>query len=219
MKILVLVMSCELDDYPTLIKKQQETWDSIPHSQVETIYFYSSFKTDLKGNRLDIDIPEGPGYFYNKTMIAFEKMLMEKWDYVFKTDNSAYVNKEALVKAVENKPRQSFYGGHFYRTTYDKSDPFLWGEGMFLSRDVVQYLVREYKSSIVLRSGVEDVHIGMLLKGLFPWDTSLMIPQYHTSKHLYITHVYRCKNDQTGDLKDTLFAMDSIHKFLHPELS
>jgi hypothetical protein len=211
-------MSCEIEEYPQLIKKQQETWDSIETPGVSTVYYYSSYKTTLTGNRLDIDIPEGPGYFYNKTMIAFEKMLMDPWDYIFKTDNSAYVNKAELINVVENKPREKYYGGHLYETTYVKSDPFLWGEGMFFSRDVVQYLVREYKSSTIGRSGVEDVHIGMILNEEFPWDTSLTIPKY-SQLPVPVSHVYRCKNDQTNNTRDTLSAMESIHQFLHPELA
>jgi hypothetical protein len=216
-------MSSDLNEYPILVAKQRETWDSIYTPDVSTVYYYAGTKTKLVRQRLNIDVKEGHGYFYYKTIFAFKEMLNQDWDYIFKTDNSAYVNKAALVKALENKPRKDYYGGHLYQTSYVKSDPFLWGEGMALSRDVVQYLVDEYDFSSVGRSGVEDVHIGMILKTPFnkeiTWDPTLTIPEYYKLQEIPINHVYRCKNEQTGDLQSQLFAMDSIHKFLHPELT
>jgi hypothetical protein len=214
MKVVILVMSSELERYPELVLKQQTTWDADHHQEIETIFYYSSYKTDLVGNKLHVDIPELLGYFYNKTMIAFEKLLMYKWDYIFKTDNSTYINKEVLLEILRNKPRENYYGGHLYQTTYAKTAPFLWGEGFALSRDVVQYLVKEYKGSAILRSGVEDVHIGMVLKDKFEWDTSLTIQSYHPSKSITPGHVYRCRNDLPTGIKftDDLLTMQVIHE-------
>ena len=216
-------MSCDIDQYPVLVAKQRETWDSIHVPGVETVYFYAGNKTKLVRQRLNIDVKEGPGYFYYKTILAFKEMLSQNWDYVFKTDNSAYINKAELVKVLENKPRKNYYGGHLYQTSYVKSYPFLWGEGMVLSRDVVQGLVKEYETTLIGRSGGEDVHIGMILKEPFnshvTWDTTLTIPEYHKLQELPVSHVYRCKNDETGDLQSQLLAMDNIHRFLHPELT
>jgi hypothetical protein len=216
-------MSCDLNEYPILVAKQRETWDSIYTPDVSTVYYYAGTKTKLVRQRLNVDVKEGHGYFYYKTILAFKEMLNQDWDYIFKTDNSAYINKEALVKALENKPRENYYGGHLYNTSYVKSYPFFWGEGVAFSRDVVQYLVDEHDFSSVGRSGVEDVHIGMILANTFNktinWDPTLRIHEYHKLQEIPISHVYRCKNDETGDLKSQLFAMDIIHQFLHPELT
>lgn len=213
MKVVILVMSSELERYPELVLAQQNTWDADHHKEAETIFYYSSYKTALVGNKLHVDIPELHGYFYNKTMIAFEVLLKYKWDYIFKTDNSAYIDKERLVELLRDKPRENYYGGHFYKTTYAKTAPFLWGEGMALSRDVVQYLVKDFKSNNTLRSGVEDVHIGMVLKDKFPWDTSLLIQSYHPSKVITPGHAYRCRNDSEEGVKftDDILTMEIIH--------
>lgn len=219
MKILILVMSSTVGHYPKLIQKQRETWDSAPHPNTETIYYYAGPFTELIGDRLMVDVKEGHGYFYIKTMLAFEYLLNTEWDYILKTDNSAYIDKEELVKVLEDKPRSGFYGGHLYQT-YTKSDPFLWGEGVIFSRDVIQYLVNEYSFSSIGRSGVEDVHIGMILQTPFNkavnWDTSLTIYEYYKAPHLR-GHIYRCKNeDSKQDLIDQLQAMDKLHLTLHP---
>ncbi len=222
MKILVLVMSCDIKEYPKLIAKQKETWDSIHHPHVHTIYYYSSHTTKLVKQRLNIDIEEGHGYFYIKTMLAFEKLLELDWTYLFKTDNSAYVNKEVLYETMGPRPKKNYYGGHLYQTTYTGTDPFLWGEGIMLSRDIVEYLVSEYRKSKIIRSGVEDVHIGMILKEKewfgkdhFKWDTSLTIPSFYPYKEVIKSHVYRCKNDEDKDnVQDQLLAMQTIHNYI-----
>lgn len=215
-------MSCELGDYPALIQKQRKTWDSITRLEVQTIYYYAGITTQLIENKLFIDTKEGTGYFYIKTMLAFKYLLDLEWDYIFKTDNSAYIDKAELVRILKDKPRENYYGGHLYKTEYMKQDPFLWGEGLALSRDVVKYLVDHYDFDSVGRSGVEDVHIGMILKEPFnkeiPWDTSLKVHEYHKTP-LKANHVYRCKNDEfPADIESQLKAMDDIHAFIHPEL-
>lgn len=211
-------MSCEIDDYPTIKQKQRDTWDSITRMDVDTIYYYSGTTTELVGDRLTLNIGEGHGYFYMKTILAFKYMLMadKDWDYIFKTDNSAYVHKKELVRVLASKPRKQYYGGHLYKTTYMEADPFLWGEGLALSRDVVEYIVEQYEHTTIGRSGSEDVHIGMVLNGIFPWDTSLTICEYHRHP-LVLTHTYRCKKEGSEQgLQDQLNAMDAIHEFLYP---
>lgn len=204
-------MSCGVEDYPKLVQQQRDTWDSVPNSETQTIYYYAGYKTELIGDRLIIDTREGHGYFYIKTMKAFEHLLTMEWDYIFKTDNSAYVYKQELVKVLEDKPRGSFYGGHYYKTQSALSPPFLWGEGMAFSRDVVKYLVDDYKTSQVPRYGVEDVHIGMILQDRFPWNTSMMIHEYHKESFM-INHVYRCKDNRLGcSLEQQLEAMRDLH--------
>lgn len=204
-------MSCGVEDYPQLIQMQRDTWDSIPNPETETIYYYAGHNTELLGNRLIIDTAEGHGHFYIKTMKAFEFLLSQEWDYIFKTDNSAYVYKKELIKALEDKPRNSFYGGHYYKTLSSLSPPFLWGEGMAFSRDVVEYLVEDYKSAPTARYGVEDVHIGMILQDKFPWNTTMMIHEYHKTSFM-INHVYRCKDNRLGcSLEQQLDAMRDLH--------
>lgn len=218
MRVVILVMSCAEGYYPELCQKQRETWDSINHPDTETIFYYAGHTTELLNDRLMIESREGHGYFYIKTMLAFKFLLEMEWDYIFKTDNSAYVFKDQLVKVLKDKPRSKYYGGHLYQTTYMKTDPFLWGEGVALSRDVVKYLVDDYESSKMLRSGVEDVHIGMILNGKFPWDTSMTIQEFYKQPTIVPGHVYRCKNDDSKqELDDQIIAMQKLHEIFQCE--
>jgi len=215
MKLIVLVMSCEVDRYPELVKKQQETWDSLPHDHVQTIYYYSGTTPELIGDRLTVAIEEGEGYFYIKTLEAFKYLLTKDWDYIFKTDNSSYINKDQLYQVLYSKPRTQFYGGHVYLPNYTKAEPFMWGEGFALSRDVVQHLVNIYDVDTYTKLGVEDVHIGLLLKDL-EWDVTMLIHRFYGNKDFKVSHAYRCKNDCVGAIKfdDEIKAMETIHKYI-----
>lgn len=218
MKVLILVMSSEVGDYPKLVQKQKETWDSIKHPNVTTIYYYASSVTQLWDNRLDIQIDEGTGNYYKKTMEAFKEVLKLDWDYIFKTDNSAYINKKQLYTLLLSKPKGRYIGGHLYTPRYHAAMPFLWGEGFVLSRDVVSYLVSDYRICPLIRSGVEDVHISLILKPDYKWDTSLFITSFYPNKKVkYSQHIYRCKNDEPGAIKfeDELKAMSIIHDALY----
>ena len=42
MKILILVLSCLDKPFDLLMKRQQETWDSIPNENIKTIYYYGN---------------------------------------------------------------------------------------------------------------------------------------------------------------------------------
>lgn len=219
MKVLILVMSCNVEPYPILVQKQRETWDSINHPNTETIYYYAGQTTELIGDRLILDTKEGQGYFYIKTMLAFKFLLKLDWDYIFKTDNSSYINKDVLVDLLKHKSKRKYYGGHLYQTNYNKSDPFLWGEGIALSRDVVKMLVNDYDNSTVMRSGVEDVHMGIVLHEQFNWDTSLTIQSYWSNYPVTQSHAYRCKNDAAPtSLQDQLTAMENLHMMFYPTI-
>jgi len=218
MRILALVMSSKTQQYPELVKCQKETWDSIVHPKVNTIYYYSGEENSKFANEWVLKIPEGHGYFYEKTMLAFKEALkLPWWDYIFKTDNSAYVHKAELVRLIKGKQQSKYFGGHLYLTQKTTGDSFLWGEGFTLSRDLVKYLVKEFDENTEPRHGVEDVYIGAILKNKIQWDTSMMIHEYWRSKKLPLCHVYRCKNDNDplNHFDDVIKAMRLIHKQLH----
>jgi hypothetical protein len=222
MKILIMVMSCEVDRYPELVQCQKETWDSIDHPDTTTIYFYASEEDSKIGNRWNIPVKEGYGSFHLKTITAFQRALeLPDWDYIFKTDNSAYVHKEQLVRALKDKHRTKFYGGHVYphkMALMRLADPFMWGEGFAVSRDVAEHLVQEFNLTTQKCVGVEDVCIGMTLNHKCVWDGTMLLHDYWKDQEIPTDkHLYRCKNDG-GDpersFDDTIQAMKLIHNHL-----
>lgn len=222
MKILLLVQSCELARYPELIQVQKETWDSVSHPDINTIFYYPHpTKTGLIGKDLYF---EGEPHWmnnYQNMMKAFTRILKMEWDILFKTDNTAYINKDQLVKVLKDKPLYNFYGGQLY----DGPNPnpvkeFIWGEGMGLSRNLVQKLVDIYAMDPDAKRGAEDVHIGYIFKDKFPWDTTMPVFEYYKATGpVPKTHVYRCKKDDKDwvPFDDEIKAMRDIHKQLTHE--
>lgn len=221
MEVLILVQSIEKDGYRDLVRTQKETWDSVQHSQVRTVFYYPD--PDHEGfNGQDLYIMANRDYYlmFNHFIKAISMCLKYEWDFLFKTDNSSYVNKQELVDLLLSKPRQKYYGGQAYQgpPSPDCYWPFLWGEGYALSRDVAERLVEFFEYCPGIYYGAEDMMLGRALYNQFPWDESLPVYQYWvankrvTKKH----HVYRCRKDSIEhDFVETVKAMHHVHHVLN----
>lgn len=221
MKVLVLVQSIDKDGYRELIQTQKETWDAIPHSQVKTVfYFPDPHKEGWFGQ--DLYVRSNTHYYlmFNHAIEAMRRCLEYEWDYLFKTDNSTYVCKHELVKILQNKPREHYFGGQPYEgpPSPDCNWPFMWGEGIALSRDLVEFLVEFYGTRVpACYYGAEDMFIGRCLMDMPAWDKSLLIYQYWIAKGKVIKshHVYRCRKDGAEhDFDSTIKSMHHIHHVL-----
>lgn len=183
MNVLVLVQSTEKQIYNDLLKAQQETWDSVDHPNITVIYYKASDKADiLEGNTLYINNPD----ILHKMFSTFAKSLRHlrkmDWDYIVKTDNSAYINKQKLYELLLTKPRENYYGGALIKVEINKEGHsrydqyFMWGECFIMSRDVAMRVVESFNKA-PLKSGPfpEDIVVGIILTNKCVWDSTLEI--------------------------------------------
>lgn len=225
MKILILVQSIEKSRYPEVIKYQKSTWDSIEVSNMKTIFYYQDPNKDgLIGQDLFIKSNMNPNFMFNVFIEALRRSLEYEWDFIFRTDNSTYINKPLLAEILNTKPTSAYYGGKTYTATKVSISqtrlPFLWGEGITLSRDVVKFLVLTYGDIYPpMYYGPDDLQLGKVLHNVVEPDTSFPICEYYKeNEDLPVCPVYRCKNDK--DLKafdDTINAFINIHKHITGE--
>lgn len=221
MKVLVLVQSIDKDGYRELIQTQKETWDAIPHSQVKTVfYFPDPHKEGWFGQ--DLYVRSNTHYYlmFNHAIEAMRRCLEYEWEYLFKTDNSTYVCKHELVKNLTDKPRTKYFGGQIFEGAISEITwSFMWGEGIILSRDLVEYLVELFTYLPAIWYGAEDVYIGraFTLRNDFEWDTTQIVYQYWKMNAVVNakTHIYRCRQDTVEhDFDSTIKSMRHIHHVL-----
>lgn len=215
MKVLILVQSIDEGRYSELIQTQKETWNSVNHPQVQTLFYMPhETKHGIEDETIYIRENKHWGLMYVHFMRACVQALKYEWDYIFKTDNSAYINKPELIKALESKPRQKFYGGHPFSSP-EIINNFLWGEGVALSRDVVEDLIQSFVMKPYEKLGADDTILGFKLKDKFPWDETMKIHVYDKSP-VPFCHTYRCANDKEDAVKfdDEIKNMRAIHQQL-----
>jgi len=177
MRILVLVQSTEKEVYADLLRTQMETWDMIPHPNIEVIYYMASSKPDnLNGNVLSITNTDHITKVFSTFMKSVRHCLNKEWDYILKTDNSVYLVKEKLYELLNSKPREKYYGGVPIVVLAQRDDgfnlpiSFMWGEGFIISRDIAIYLVDMFNKAPLKGILSEDIVIGQLLNGYCSWD-------------------------------------------------
>lgn len=219
MKVLILVQSIEIKEYPELIKKQKETWDSIEVPDMKTIFYYQDPEKDaLIGQDMYIKSNTSMYFMFNTFIEALKRSLQFEWDFVFRTDNSTYVYKPLLKEILDEIEPKAYYAGSSYTGKVSKKISrfsFKWGEGIVLSRDLVEFLVNVYGNIIPsIYFGADDVQLGKALyKVVEPKD--LLVSIYNKDEPMIINHVYRCKPLYGGiSLDNQKEIMDTIHNFL-----
>jgi len=160
MKVLISVLSLNKEPYIGLEKTIRETWASESREDVEVIYYYGdSNEIKLIGDRLFLDSSEGLMGIGYKTLKMYEYVLENfTFDYIFRTNSSSYVNIEKLLDFIENKPKEKFYSGVIGK--YGGFN-FASGSGYFISKDLVDLVVRERNKWD--HNLIDDVSLGKLM--------------------------------------------------------
>ena len=237
MKILILVQSIDLPNkqhYAKLRKAQEDTWDSIPHPDVDVIYYTPGLIADkLEGNKLHITCPTHWTYMFFNLAKAMRHMLKhdQSWDYIFKADNSVYIDKARLHEILLNKPREKYFGGMIFKFKgpNDPRPDFMWGDGYALSRDMVAYIVDKYNKAPFKGKQEDDVVVAHLMTDVANWDTTLeiCIPGMQNGRVDPNYHAYRTRMDHTRQspasttyveineiIENDIIMMHAIHKII-----
>jgi hypothetical protein len=175
MKILILVLSEKREGYYVAMERAiRKTWgpkclenDSI----VDVLYTYGQWDREIKGDvmhnedQLHINYPEGYFTTSGKHIKTLEYVYNNyEFDYVFRTNLSAYIHPENLVKHAETLPNENVYHGLILDHHPDKKEAkIISGAGFFLSRDVVKLMI-DNKDQIVFKK-TDDVAQADFLHG------------------------------------------------------
>ena len=197
MKVLIMVLSCQDSPFDEIRKGQMETWDSIHHPDVETIYYFGNGNNKMNGKNLSLNVSDRYYEMHWKFKLALDYVWDMDWDYIFRTNTSTYVNKERLYNYI--KKNTPDYSGN-------SNGSYLTGNAIILSR----------KSALILKDNLvevtknqfpdEDIVIGDTLKA------SNILPVHEELLSLYNFKLntfeegcccYRCKGDNrpSDDIK------------------
>jgi hypothetical protein len=157
---LVLVLATHARPYPRLVKTIKRTWASVPAPGVEILFYYGGRSLKADGPDLQLPVPDDLPNVGRKTIAAFEHVLASRdFDLIFRTNCSSYVDLPNLQEFVRaRRPDRGFYCG---TVEGHEQIPFASGSGYFLSRDLMELVVREKKSWN--HALLDDVALGELL--------------------------------------------------------
>jgi len=184
-------MSSKVRHYPVLEKAQRDTWDSVNVPNIQTVYYMANNKTLMKNDILYIQGKEDHSHFYTRTRLAIDYILQYNWDYVFKTDNSAFIDKNELVKVVSKLPQHKVYAGKPFHdsSVVPVNNNFMWGEGYLLSRDMAKIVARSPND----KGMAEDYTVSTILNQV---TKGIELPFYNYFKddndNIPKVHLYRC---------------------------
>lgn len=206
MKILILVLSCLHEPFYSLMKKQQDTWDSIDCEDIETIYYYGGGggfkKINDKSYEFGADCSDSYKMMHYKFYLLLKEIINDDWDYIFRTNSSSYINKKNLLKFAETLPKKKCYCGI-------NAGDYASGSGMFLSRDVVNIILNSNYS--INEEEYEDVYIGSVLRsnGIYVTDGAKRSDLDNNDFGDEYTYHYRCKSN-TDDRSIDLIRFDNL---------
>lgn len=120
----------------------------------------------LKGDRLFVPVKDGHrAYTLHKVLYDMKYCLENfEFDYYVRPHTGSYIKLKELQKKLESCPRKKFYSG----CVGDHYGPFVSGSFFVMSRDVIEYIVKDLKktmSEIINKENrsLDDVALGYII--------------------------------------------------------
>lgn len=140
-KTAVLVLTHKSHPFDFMEQCIRETWGSVIHPSVKIWFYYGdSDNFEIQDNNIFCPYDEGYVNIGRKTICAFEYLLTTDFDYIFRPNSSSYVNIDKLYEFTQTLPTSLVYSGS--SIPYDTVGECCSGCGFFLSRDLVEMIVR-----------------------------------------------------------------------------
>jgi hypothetical protein len=174
-KILILVMSCQDEFFKQQVEKIKETWAKPilegKYPNMDFIVYeggYDNHSYDKENHILKVRCEDDLDNTFKKTYYAFSLMNSNvKYDYIFRTNTSTYVNVDLLDKFIQSlEDYNVVYTSELYSLVESNVPYPLYlygrGNGLILSKKVVNVLLKE-GISFLYEERVDDVAIGNVL--------------------------------------------------------
>lgn len=169
MKILIMVLSFTDEPYLSLMKAQQETWDSVEVGGVRTVYYYGGGKGWVNEKEYSADTDDLYYRMHWKFALALKEVWDWDWQILVRINSSGYLCKERLIEFVKDLPIEKLYCGYGSPDINDGGDLCISGAAILMSRDCAEILLYKLDGEMNCE---EDVLIGRVLRkdGIIPLD-------------------------------------------------
>lgn len=222
MNVIIGVLGATSEPFLTIIENGiRKTWGAIQHENVEVLYYYGRQQTNNpRADEIFCDVDDSFANIGYKNFLFFDYILKnKKFDYIFRTNVSSYVNIKKYLEFLNDKPKQNFFSGVIGN---HNGQPFASGAGYTLSRDLVELAVNkqnEYNHSF---GGSDDVGLATLLTSngitITPADRQIFEYPNDIVKNINLNYFhYRCKSihNMSTRHKTDVQMMHIIHQLLH----
>ena len=227
-----MVLSSEHDPYDKFMQAQQQTWDSVPHPFVDVVYYYCGGrginKNVMNGPKLNrsTELSVECSTDYYKMHWKFKKALdivnYGQYDYIFRTNASSYIDKQALYEYAKKLPKHRLYAGWLlgWLNKYVEFEGrkirelCISGAGIWFSFDSLGLLHRDIREDHNKKIE-DDVLFGriMLTHGIQPINIRQMISLTGVEDYIPGSYHYRLKtNDREKDIETMYWLHDKIRK-------
>lgn len=198
MKILILITATHEEPWDKLIQSGKDTWDSIKHPDVQTIYVYGGSapgrpviyngKEELVGQDYYAGVLDHYDFQHIRYKRAFDFFWEWEWDFMVCGSSSSYFDKKLLYEKCLTLPKDRIYMGI-------DGGGMASGCGRIQSRDVTDILRKQIEEK---KTHDEDGYMGLILQnngiGVTPGAERVQY-NYVTNKIKRCYH-YRCKNSE-----------------------
>lgn len=171
MKILILVLSYNSPPFDTLMRTQQETFDSVEVEGVRTVYYHGGISDNYPGcqhipvaiNSMQLGFKITDEYYRMAGKFQEALKFTQDWeyDYIFRSNSSSYISKPALVEFAKTLPIEKLYAGWTIVDSEDHGRLAVSGAGIWLSRDTAEILRNEIDENFEME---EDVYCSRILR-------------------------------------------------------
>lgn len=206
MRVLIMVLSSDFPQYKILMHGQMSTWDA-PKTYIGSEWSENTNVVYYTGSQLYCS--DEYNMMHWKMKLALDKIWHIPFDFIFRTNSSAYIRKDKIYEFLKDKPTTGYYagatGGNYHS-----------GAGMIFTRDLAQLLRDEINSDP--NEAEDGVIAGIFHKHGYEQQPGPLRLHFNFAEDKILeADYYRCKSekvlpDGTLDRNQDIIAFNKLYK-------
>lgn len=220
-KILILVLAGNTKVSNRNLKTQQNTWMKHSYPQIEIISYKGGAKNQFINSELILNCPDDYESISLKTLMAFDWVNDNcKFDYIFRTNTSSYVNVKRLLDFCSKNDNNYLYRGRIISDVFNNRE-VSWASGaeILMSKSSFDVLIdnKHFWNTAL----PDDVAIGSIFQEqkieIESSNSTLFDRKFFDRKNLDYEYHFRCRVD--SPYYYPRFLDPILLRYIHKELN